>query len=629
MSNSKVEDIENIGFKGLYGTQHLKFKSGVDYDDKVLNFTNDLIDYILNNYENIVKKDVDRKMMELCKNYVLPKRPRYFVINYIIKTKIDEGVIDEDQYNILNSFMIAKVLRSASGILELAIMTSGEDFSCEFDCHYCPKIKGMPRSYVPDGPSARRALSWNFNTIGQFHERASVYALNGHPVDKIEIIVLGGTWDSYPIEYQRKFVRDVYRAANTFYEVGTDPNERTFTMEEEIKINETALCKIIGFTIETRPDQVSKEQIMRLLTYGVTRVQIGVQHTDNRILKKINRQCPIEKSYEAIYLLKEAGIKVLTHWMPNLPTATPQKDKEMFKEVNFNHLLKSDDIKIYPTIVTKTGERDNEEVYTEIEKWYRDGKYVPYSNQLLNEVVIEAKEDVDESTRISRVFRDIPMGNILGGANVPNMREVLGKIMAEEGKYCRCIRCCEVKERLVDRKDIRLRVREHKSSHAKEYFISMVSYKDNIEIDKNRIIHGFVRLRIPITKSRPLGEWLHELDECALIREVHVYGKLNPTFYRKIKGNKGNQYQQHKGLGREMIDCAEKLAIENGFNRISITSGVGVRKYYEKIGYKLGEYYMIKDLTNKYYKEMLYSIIFYIGLLITMIILYFIMCEVL
>jgi len=583
-------------FKNLYGSKHLKFKEGLNPSPSLLDYTNELISYILENHVELNSKTLQSKMSQLCKKYILGKRPKYFILNYIIKLKIDDGEITEEQYNILNGFLISKKSRSLSGILEVAIMTSPGEFSCAFDCYYCPNQPGMPRSYVADGPSARRAMNWAFDTVGQFHERASAYALNGHPVDKLEIIVLGGTWDSYSLEYQREFITKVYFASNTFYNIET---RAMLSMEEEILINETTMCKIIGLTIETRPDQISEEQIIRLLSYGTTRVQIGVQHTNNRILKGINRQCTIEQVYDAIYLLKEAGLKVQTHWMPNLPNSTPELDKRMFDELNYNPLLQSDDIKIYPTIVTKTGERDTEEVYTVIEKWFNSGKYVPYSHEELEEVIIYGKEHIRPWVRISRIFRDIPMGNILGGADVPNMREHLVKKMKQR---CRCIRCSEVKDRVVDPADIKIVVEQYEASNSIEYFIGAES-RDNMN---HRILHGFVRLRIPHCQR---NKWIKELDGCALIREVHVYGKLIPTFYNKSLSN--TSYNQHKGLGQVMLAKADEIAKSNGFKKVAITSGVGARAYYRKIGYHREGYYMVKSLRDW---NLLYIYIIYLTL---------------
>jgi ELP3 family radical SAM enzyme/protein acetyltransferase len=599
-----VKDIEEISspFKTLYGSKHLKFKKSLSPSPELESYTNELIYYILQNYVTLKEKTLQSKMSQLCKKYSIGKRPKYFILNYIIKQKIDNNDINEIEYNILNEYLISKKSRSLSGILEIAIMTSPGEFSCAYDCYYCPNQPGMPRSYVADGPSARRALTWAFDTVGQFHERASAYALNGHPVDKIEVIVLGGTWDSYDINYQREFITKVYFASNTFYNTET---RDMLSMEEEILQNESAMCKIIGLTIETRPDQISEEQILRLLSYGVTRVQIGIQHTNNRILKGINRQCTIEQVYDAIYLLKEAGLKVQTHWMPNLPNSTPELDKRMFDELNYNPLLQSDDIKIYPTIVTQTSDRDSEEVYTVIEKWFNSGKYVPYSHEELVEVIIYGKENIRPWVRISRIFRDIPMGNILGGADVPNMREELAKKMVTR---CRCIRCSEVKDRVVDPEDIKIVVDKYEASHSNEYFIGAESRDEK----NNRILHGFVRLRIP---HRQRNKWIKELDGCALIREVHVYGKLIPTFYRN-KSNIKQQYNQHRGLGRIMIGRAEEIAMKAGFKHIAITSGVGARNYYSKIGYNMDGHYMVKALYNwcDIYIYMIYMI--YLGLFI-------------
>ena len=585
---------ETVSFKDAYGSKYLKFKEEINYDSKIKNYAEEIIQYILTNHQSLTKKDLHKQMNVLSRKHNLEKKPRQSIINYIIKQKIDQDLIDEEKNHILNEFLITKANRSLSGILELAIMTSGKEFSCAYDCHYCPNQPGMPRSYVALGPSAQRALRLSFNTIAQFYERASTYALNGHPVDKIEIIVLGGTWDSYSIEYQREFVKLVYRAANTFYDTQNNLEERNYSMEGEIKLNETALCKIIGFTIETRPDQISKEQIIRLLTYGVTRVQIGIQHTSNKILKKINRQCTIEQAYEAIYLLKEAGLKVQSHWMPNLPGSTPNLDREMFDEINYNPLLQTDDIKIYPTIVTSTSQKDaanKKPVYTRIEQWFLDGKFIPYTNETLNDVLIYGKSNIQPWVRISRVFRDIPMDNIIGGANVPNLREVLHKQMAKMGLKCKCIRCSEVKDKIVDRKDIKLEILEYKASYSKEYFISTVSKDEK----NNRVLHGFVRLRLPDIRNK--NDWIPELSNTALIREVHVYGKLKLSF--KINSNfvPKTEFQQHRGLGRLMISEAEKIAYFNGFKKISITSGVGVRNYYKKLEYTKGEYYMIKKLN--------------------------------
>ena len=363
------------------------------------------------------------------------------------------------------------------------------------------------------------------------------------------------------LEYQEKAITEVYYAANTFYSINP---RKMLTLEEEKEINMKALCKIVGITIETRPDQITKEQLKRCLRYGVTRIQIGVQHTDNKILKKINRGCTKEDVHQACYLIKEANIKLLTHWMLNLPGSNPDKDIEMFDNVLYDHRVSSDDIKIYPTIVTSTSEKDKSEVYTVIEKWFREGKYVPYDNETLKDVIIYAKSRIGEEVRISRVFRDIPKPNIIGGADIPNMRQIIHQKMEKEGLTCDCIRCNEVKNKVVDIKNINIRVKKFIANFATEYFISAVSYD---KFTKKRIIHGFVRLRIPAIKQ---NHFIEELNDCSYIREVHVYGQLIPSFdveKKYVNNDSISNYlnslknNQHRGIGKMLIKKAEEISL--------------------------------------------------------------------
>ena len=603
---TEIGDIEDLR-KTIFGTKHLQHSKLMEINDPAYReFTTSLAREILE-HENIIDftnpKNIDKLMMTLSKKHNLIKRPRLSVVNYYLRKLYEEDILDFDTIYSLSRYFVSKKMRSQSGILQVTIATSGEEFSCAYDCYYCPDQEGMPRSYVAEGPSMRRARECNFDPILQFQNRVTAYSVNGHPPDKFEIIVIGGTWDSYDVAYQEKFVTQVYYAANTLFEPIDDRREM-LSLELEKRINQnSALSKIIGFTIETRPDQISPEQIKRCLSYGVTRVQIGVQHTDNRILKKINRQCTIEDAIDAIHLLKDAGLKVQTHWMPNLPGATPDLDVAMFDRAIYSHTLQSDDWKIYPTIVTKTADRDEKEVYTVIEKWYNDGKYVPYSMEEVKQVILHAMIRVPRHVRISRVFRDIPMINIEGGANVPNLREELDKIMEANGDVCECIRSREVKDRRVDPKDIRLCVHEFKASYAREFFISFESKEEKTG---ERVLHSFLRLRLP-NKNYNTNNYIKELQGAALIREVHVYGQMIPT-YNKLIGNNEifkSFKNQHTGLGRRMIECAENIAKSEGYEKIAITSGVGVRNYYKKYNYRLEGDYMTKNISkDTFYRDM-------------------------
>lgn len=597
-----TEEIEDL-FKTTQGSQHIRLSSKPEYTDEEIGLIDELIEIILNSSVNL---KIHSLINKLSKKHKISYKMRTFKINYMIRNYVSSGKLNYKQLQKLNEYLKVKKMRSESGILEIAIVTSPGSFSCAYDCYYCPNQPGYPRSYVKNGPSLLRAQANNFDIVKQFYDRGGTYAVNLHNVDKVEVILLGGTWDSYGIDYQEKTITEVYYAANTFYSI--DPREMK-TLDEEKKLNETALCKIVGITIETRPDQINPEQLRRCLNYGVTRIQIGVQHTNNRVLKKINRGCTIEDVYEACYLIKEANIKLLTHWMPNLPGSCPDLDMEMFNQLLDNPLLRCDDVKIYPTIVTSTSNKDDSEVFTVIEKWFKEGKYIPYDNEIVKDLIIYYKTYVGEEVRISRVFRDIPKPNIVGGANEPNMRELLHKKMHEEGITCNCIRCHEVKTTEVEMDKITIRVKKMKANRSNEYFISAVSQEKT-----KRLVHGFIRLRLPHIKN---NHFIEELEDCALIREVHVYGELIPCFNlnknyienEEIKGYLTSlKNNQHRGIGKKLVAKAEEISLSHGYKKYAIISGVGVREYYRSQGYELNGAYMIKTIDTSH-REVIYSFV--------------------
>ena len=438
----------------------------------------------------------------------------------------------------------------------------------------------------------------DFDPVKQFHDRATTYSLNGHPVDKIEVIVLGGTWSSYPLDYRNEFIRDVYYAANTFYE--NNKSRKRLSLEEEQKINENCLCHIVGLTLETRPDQIDIHEIKRYNIYGVTRVQLGIQHTDNLILKKINRQSTVEDAMRSIRLLKDCGFKIMIHIMPNLPFSSVKKDRAMFNQILYDEALQADEWKIYPTSVTTTSCKDDEPVNTVIEKWFREGKYEPYDNEDLFELLIDVKSRVHPYIRIARIFRDIPLPNITGGADVPNMRQVIQDRMKKMNKSCACIRCREIKNRKIEY-PLKTDMYWYNSSSGKECFISV--YEDNT--DKKYIL-GFGRLRFANDPGlyRETEHYINGIKDCALLRELHVYGKVN-----FVDGEK-NSNNQHKGIGKKIINCAESFAGGKGY-KLAIISGVGVRNYYRKLGYELIDGYMVKDTSKKYfYRDLLTIFVF-------------------
>ena len=390
----------------------------------------------------------------------------------------------------------------------------------------------------------------------------------GHVVDKLELIILGGTWSNYNIKYRDYFITSTYYAANTFY---TDKRDM-LSLEDEITLNETSKIHIIGLTLETRPDEITLNEIKEFRRYNCTRVQLGVQHTDNEVLKKIKRGHTIEKVYDAIKILKNNGYKVDIHLMPNLPGSSYDMDKKMLEESLYDDRLQVDQYKIYPTAIVP---------WTQIKDWYDKGEYVPYNDLLLFELIKEFKKKVQKWKRLNRIIRDIPSTYITGGYKheYVNMRQLLQNDMKKNNWCCNCIRCREVKDIKINLDNIELNTLSYYASEVMEYFISY-------ETDKYLI--GFIRLRLANKVDKT--NQLNILHDAALIRELHVYSNLSDV------GNNIETSYQHKGYGKKLVAEAEKIAYNNVYKKIAIISGTGVRNYYRNIGYELEDTYMVKNL---------------------------------
>lgn len=486
--------------------------------------------------------------------------------------------------------------RSHSGVLIITVLTSPGEFSCPKDCHYCPNEVDkegnsiMPRSYISTEPACRRATKNRFDAVLQFFDRARTLEKIGHIVDKVEILVLGGTWPFYPHTYQEEFIRDINYAANVYWDAqSSKPLRERLTLLEEQRINETARVRIIGITLETRPDYVTKTEIKRMRKFGCTRVQLGIQHTDDAVLRKVNRDATTKDSIKAIEMLRENCFKIDIHIMPDLPGSTPEMDRKMFDYILDSPDLQADYWKIYPCEVTP---------FTEIEKWYKNGTYVPYSEidngRLLIDLIKYVKRKVPEWIRLNRVIRDIPNQNsttclvgIIGGNQVTNLRQVIQREMKEDGHYCKCIRCREVKGQPFNWDTAKLDIKTYQANNGTEYFINIQTPNDDVGI-----LHGFIRLRIP---NPDFTKRLAVLDGCALIRELHVYGNLV-----KVSSKSHSGQSQHLGIGKRLLQSAESIARAKGYDRIAVISGVGVRDYYRKRGYVLEEEYgyMIKELPK-------------------------------
>jgi ELP3 family radical SAM enzyme/protein acetyltransferase len=514
--------------------------------------------------------------------------------------------LDREKAARIRPILVKKAGKSQSGVLVVTVLTSPypktsdgkiQPFTCEFNCYYCPNEPGQPRSYLHDEPSVLRANRNEFDAVLQFFDRVATLTANGHPADKIELLILGGTWHSYPEQYRIEFMRDLFYAANSFAPSLEQAKKNMAqrgrgTIEEEKSINEiTSGCKIIGITIETRPDCITTKTLPELRRLGVTRVQIGLQHTDDDILNKVNRAHTVDDAKKALRLLKDNCYKVDVHWMPNLPGASPEIDGKMFERALGDPDLSCDQWKIYPTEVTP---------WTVIEKWFREGLYVPYGEQELFELLVYWKSKVHPWIRLNRVVRDIPSQYILGGVNSPSMRTEIQNEMERRGLFCPCIRCREVGDTLPNLSEgdekPHLIERRYTAQGGEEIFISIEARIEKRKRDD--VLFGFCRLRFPALNQDLI---FPELDGCALVRELHVYGQLAATPDATVTGERSS-LTQHVGYGTMLMRRAEELSLRRGYTKLAVIAGVGSRGFYKKIGYVLspgqGEM-MIKDLTAR------------------------------
>ena len=515
---------------------------------------------------------------------------------------VKENIIEEDK-NFLKT-LVKKPQRSQSGIQSISILTSPyptwvneqgikkkQNFSCKHNCYFCPnetdpitKKMVMPRSYLSREPACLRASRNDFDPIKQIYDRLYTLEKMGHPLDKLEIIVLGGTVLEYPREYLTYFTRQIFYICNIYPFVDS---REMLSLEEEHKINMTSEVKIIGYTLETRPDGIDHESIHYLRWLGVTRMQIGIQHTSNRLLNIVNRGHGVEESIEAIKLLKDSGIKVIAHLMPDLPYATKDEDFEMFEQILYNPDLLCDEYKIYPCVATD---------FTVIKKWADKGTYthnVDTDPNYLKDVIGYYMRHVQPWVRVPRIIRDIPNDYIHHGNKVGHLREIIDKEVDTNEIRGREIRNLVLKEYPV------LVVDTFKSSLATEYFI-------RYETKDRKNILGFCRLRLNTMESQ--NPYLPELFNSAIIRELHVYGKTT------IVGSSNKTGVQHLGLGKKLVKKAEWIALKNGYIDVCITSGIGVREYYKnKLGYHLEGLYMKKNIL---FPELFKVLLFIFGILI-------------
>lgn len=464
-----------------------------------------------------------------------------------------------------NKNEIRKPTKTISGITPVAVMLPPR--ACNHGaCVYCPNLPDIPGSYTPKSPVVLRAMNLGYDSYKQVRARLKAFEVMNHPTDKIEIIIMGGTFLEYPEKFQEKFIKGIYDGLNF-------PKPKSKNLDNAKKLNENSKHRCTAICIETRPD-VCCEYIEKMRNWGVTRVELGVQILDDEIYKKVCRGHTIQDVVDATCCLKEAGFKVGYHIMPGLPGSNEKKDLRLFKKIFSDSRFRPDQLKIYPCQVMPG---------SILEKWYWDKKYLPYSFEKIKMILIKIMKLVPRYCRVMRVMREIPPEYLVAGTKRIDLRKEIEKELRERKIELKEIRYREIGfAHLLDKKintKLKLKKTKYLASKGEEYFLEIVN--------KDEILFGLLRLRIS-------GNFKNKK---AIIRELHVYGK---ALKLGEKGKLDLQFQ-HKGLGKWLLQEAEKIAKKRKCSEIKIISGVGVRKYYQKLSYKLdkkkkGEY-LIKEIS--------------------------------
>ena len=451
-----------------------------------------------------------------------------------------------------------KPVRTLSGVTTVTVLT--KPYPCPANCIFCPTDVRMPKSYLPDEPGARRGLEHDYDPYGQVSSRIQALEAVGHPTDKIELLILGGTWSAYRKDYQAWFIQRCFEAMN---------GRASSSLEEAQVVNETASSRNVGMVIETRPDEITPTELAWLRQLGVTKVQMGAQSLDDHILELNCRGHSVADTHKAVALLRAAGFKIVLHWMPNLLGATIDSDRADFARLWQD--LCPDELKIYPTQLLA-----NAELY----HYWQRGEYVPYTTDELLGLIADIKPTIPRYCRVNRVIRDIPSANVVEGNKRTSLRLDVQAELKRRGTRCQCIRCREVRSQKVEPAALRLEDQVYTAGGSEEHFLSFVTPDDRMA--------GFLRLSLPGGGSPDIG--MADLSGAAIIREVHVYGQS----LQVGAGQAGAA--QHAGLGTQLLQQADQVARQHGFGRMAVISAIGTRLYYLERGFERGELYLTKRL---------------------------------
>lgn len=525
------------------------------------------------NYLKIIVKKLIKEKFKSQANLFMVKRqfakkykvacPKNSALLLAYHKLLKQGKIKKNES--FERFLRTKRIRSLSGVVSVSVLT--KPAPCPGKCLYCPDQANLPKSYLDGEPAVMRAVANNFNPYLQIKTRLKTLEANSHNISKIELIIIGGTWSSLPIKYQTQFIKECFRACNE-YDGKRYKNKKLSALQ---KINEKARHRIIGITIETRPDYINIIEIKKLRNFGVTRVELGAQSLNNIVLKKNLRGHGVNETILATKLLKNAGFKICYHMMPNLPGSNLEKDEKMFTELFNNPDFQPDFLKIYPCVVVKEAP---------LYKIWLKGKYHPYSDRQLINLLVKVKQKIPIWCRIIRIYRDIPSNKIIAGSKISNLRQIIVQELKKQEKKCVCIRCREVRGKLLSKDKLKIFRQDYLASNGKEVFLTFE--------DKARsYLYSLLRLRL--SKENPELAF-PILKNAAIMREIHTYGETI-GFNQKIKTS-----PQHRSLGKELIKVSEKIALSEGFKKMAVIAGVGSRNYYRMLGYRLKNTYMIKNL---------------------------------
>lgn len=523
-----------------------------------------IIDDIVNKKIS-TRRELEIKKRQLCRDLKLNK--------FMSNSNILEYATKEEK-EIISNILKKKPTRTMSGVAIVAVMCHPHE--CPHGrCFYCPKSNIAPPSYTGEEPAALRGRMFEFHPYVQCYNRLKQLKAIGHPIDKVELIIMGGTFPSIDLCYQEWFTSQCLKAMVDFEEENKKLKRYgNYVLIDDVqKANENSKVRCVGMTFETRPDYCKEEHVDMMLKMGVTRVELGVQTLYDNIYTKIKRGHTIQDVIEANTILRDSAIKVAMHMMPGL-FLTKEEDLKMFKKLFTDSNFKPDMLKIYPCLVTKG---------SELYDLWKEGKYNPYRDEEAADLIVKIKKILPKWVRTMRIQRDIPSNLIIDGVKKSNLGEIVYNKLDEKNINCKCIRCREIGHKKTNKQytleDFILFKEKYSACGGEEIFLSIEDYNEES-------LAGFLRLRIP-SKNHHRPEII---DTTALIRELHVYGNMIEI------GEKGNKIGQHTGFGEKLLKEAENIAIDRGKEDIAIISGIGTRNYYRKFGYERKGPYMWKKI---------------------------------